>query len=101
MRRNILTVVVFMICWAICSGDLVEDLSPNIMRSFDFYIPIAPRPRAVPRLGKQKSASNNQINKAAKIPPSQNQDAIFRPPNMGNSPSKVVHHKNHTWAGFK
>lgn len=76
-------------------------LKINVLFIEDFYIPIAPRPRVVPRIGKQKSASNNHMNKAAKIPPSQNQDVIFRPPNLGNSPSKVVQHKNHTWAGFK
>lgn len=60
--------------------------------------PIAPRPRPFPRLGKPKSASSNNINKVAKIPPSQNQETIYRPPNLGYSPSKVVHPRNRTMA---
>ena len=61
---------------------------------------IAPGPRAFPRLpvGKPKSASSNNYNKVAKILPSQKEEPIFRPSNLGYSPSKVVHPKNHTMA---
>ena len=75
-----------------------------ILKSNLFFkgdIPIAPRIRAFPRLGKPKSASSNNNNKAAKLPPSQNQEPIFRPPNLGNSASKVVHPKNHTMYEYK
>lgn len=84
------------------------------MRSFgNYWIPIfhskgnlssigdngiaPPGPKALPRIGRPKSASNNH-NKAANIP-SSNQEPIFRPSNLETSPIKVVHPKNHTYKG--
>lgn len=71
-------------------------LKSNLLFKGD--IPLAPKPRAIPRLGKSNSASSKNINKPAKIPPSPIQEPIYRPPNLGYSPSKVVHPKNHTMA---